>query len=110
MSTAHTDVEQVEQANTAFYEAMERGMLALGSEQCIAGVHVAGLLAAFRRRHPDVEICLRQAGAGALADEVAAGRLDLAFAVRTERADSDQLRFIVRQGKVTAIEWAWYID
>jgi ketosteroid isomerase-like protein len=25
VSTAHTDVEQVEQANTAFYEAMERG-------------------------------------------------------------------------------------
>ncbi|MET8642718.1 nuclear transport factor 2 family protein [Streptomyces sp. NPDC004074] len=25
MSTAHTDVEQVEQANTAFYETMERG-------------------------------------------------------------------------------------
>ncbi|MFI9648737.1 nuclear transport factor 2 family protein [Streptomyces sp. NPDC052040] len=25
MSTAHTDVEEVEQANTAFYEALERG-------------------------------------------------------------------------------------
>ncbi|MEW2493025.1 nuclear transport factor 2 family protein [Streptomyces nodosus] len=25
MSTAHTDVEQVEQANTTFYEALERG-------------------------------------------------------------------------------------
>jgi ketosteroid isomerase-like protein len=25
VSTAHTDIEQVEQANTAFYEAMERG-------------------------------------------------------------------------------------
>ena len=39
-----------------------RGTLALGAEQCIAGVHVAGLLAAFRRQHPDVEIRLRQSG------------------------------------------------
>jgi DNA-binding transcriptional LysR family regulator len=69
-------------------------MLALGSEQCIAGVHVAGLLAAFRREHPDVEICLRQAGSGALAEEVAAGRLDLAFAVRTAQEDTDQLRVV----------------
>ncbi|MFJ4979297.1 LysR family transcriptional regulator [Streptomyces coeruleorubidus] len=77
----------------AAVQGVLRGMLALGSEQCIAGVHVAGLLATFRHRHPDVEICLRQAGSGALAEEVAAGRLDLAFAVRTQ-ADSDQLRSV----------------
>jgi DNA-binding transcriptional LysR family regulator len=40
-----------------------------------------------------VEIRLRQAGSGALAEEVAAGRLDLAFAYRTQ-ADSDQLRSV----------------
>jgi DNA-binding transcriptional LysR family regulator len=38
-----------------------------------------------------VEIRLRQAGSGALAEDVAAGRLDLAFAVTT-RADTEQLR------------------
>lgn len=75
----------------AAVQGVLRGTLSLGTEQCIAGVHVAGLLAAFRRRHPDVEIRLRQAGSGALAEEVAAGRLDLAFAYRT-RADTDQLR------------------
>ncbi|AVH60509.1 MULTISPECIES: LysR family transcriptional regulator [Streptomyces] len=68
-----------------------RGTLSLGTEQCIAGVHVARLLARFRRRYPDVEIRLRQAGSAALAEEVAAGRLDLAFGVRTQ-ADTDQLR------------------
>ena len=52
-----------------------------------------GATAAFRRRHPDVEIRLRQAGSGALAEEVAAGRLDLAFAYRTQ-ADTDQLRSV----------------
>lgn len=77
----------------AAVQGVLRGTLALGTEQCIAGVHVAGLLAAFRRRHPDVEIRLRQAGSGALAEEVAAGRLDLAFAYRTQ-ADTDQLRSV----------------
>ncbi|MGW5665907.1 LysR substrate-binding domain-containing protein [Streptomyces sp. NPDC003758] len=75
----------------AAVQGVLRGTLALGTEQCIPGVHVAGLLATFRRRHPDVEIRLRQAGSGALAEEVAAGRLDLAFAYRTQ-ADTDQLR------------------
>ena len=77
----------------AAVQGVLRGTLALGTEQCIAGVHVAGLLAAFRRQHPDVEIRLRQAGSGALAEEVAAGRLDLAFAVRMQ-ADTDQLRSV----------------
>ncbi|MGW0881997.1 LysR family transcriptional regulator [Streptomyces sp. NPDC002671] len=77
----------------AAVQGVLRGTLALGTEQCIAGVHVARLLAAFRGRHPDVEIRLRQAGSGALAEEVAAGRLDLAFAYRTQ-ADSDQLRSV----------------
>ncbi|MFF4211381.1 LysR family transcriptional regulator [Streptomyces sp. NPDC001796] len=77
----------------AAVQGVLRGTLALGTEQCIPGVHVAGLLAAFRRRHPDVEIRLRQAGSGVLAEEVAAGRLDLAFAYRPQ-ADTDQLRSV----------------
>ncbi|MEV0738902.1 LysR substrate-binding domain-containing protein [Streptomyces sp. NPDC050549] len=77
----------------AAVQGVLRGTLSLGTEQCIAGVHAAGLLASFRRRHPDVEIRLRQAGSGALAEEVAAGRLDLAFAYRTQ-ADTDQLRSV----------------
>ncbi|MFI9646462.1 LysR family transcriptional regulator [Streptomyces sp. NPDC052040] len=77
----------------AAVQGVLRGTLSLGTEQCIAGVAVARLLAAFRRRHPAVEIRLRQAGSGALAEEVAAGRLDLAFAVRTG-PDTDQLRSV----------------
>ncbi|MGW1052555.1 LysR substrate-binding domain-containing protein [Streptomyces sp. NPDC002521] len=77
----------------AAVQGVLRGTLALGTEQCIAGVHVARTLAAFRGRHPDVEIRLRQAGSGALAEEVGAGRLDLAFAYRTQ-ADTDQLRSV----------------
>ncbi|WP_329274899.1 LysR family transcriptional regulator [Streptomyces sp. NBC_00691] len=77
----------------AAVQGVVRGTLSLGAEQCVAGVHVAGLLAAFRRRHPEVEIRLRQEGGLALAEDVAAGRLDLAFAYRT-RADSEQLRAV----------------
>ncbi|MCH0566616.1 MULTISPECIES: LysR family transcriptional regulator [unclassified Streptomyces] len=68
----------------AAVQGVLRGTLSLGTEQCIAGVDVAGVLATFRRGHPDVEIRLRQSGSAALADEVAAGRLDLAFAYRTQ--------------------------
>ncbi|MER6112265.1 LysR substrate-binding domain-containing protein [Streptomyces hirsutus] len=77
----------------AAVQGVLRGTLALGAEQCIAGVHPAELLADFRRRHPDVEIRLRQGGSAALAEEVAAGRLDLAFAYRTH-TDPDQLRSV----------------
>lgn len=81
---------------------MLRGTLAVGTEQCIAGVDVAKLLAAFRRRHPDVEIRLRQWGSAALAEEVAAGRLDLAFAYRVD-ADPDQLRVVPLTGEPVTV-------
>ncbi|MFJ2056083.1 LysR family transcriptional regulator [Streptomyces sp. NPDC087908] len=77
----------------AAVQGVVRGTLSLGAEQCVAGVRVAGLLAAFRGRHPDVEIRLRQEGGLALAEDVGAGRLDLAFAYRS-RADSDVLRSV----------------
>ncbi|MFG3660515.1 LysR substrate-binding domain-containing protein [Streptomyces sp. NPDC047706] len=95
LGEAERILAQVRSAHEAVaaVQGVLRGMLALGTEQCIAGVNVARLLAAFRHRHPDVEICLRQAGSGALLEEVAAGRLDLAFAVRTEES-TDQLRSV----------------
>ncbi|MEU3253791.1 LysR substrate-binding domain-containing protein [Streptomyces sp. NPDC006997] len=83
LAEAERILAQVRAAHEAVaaVQGVLRGTLALGTEQCIAGVDAPRLLAAFRHRHPDVEIRLRQAGSGALAEEVAAGRLDLAFAV-----------------------------
>ncbi|MGY6022842.1 LysR substrate-binding domain-containing protein [Streptomyces spinosirectus] len=100
LSEAERILAQVRSAHEAVaaVQGVLRGTLSLGTEQCIAGVNVAGLLAAFRRRHPDVEIRLRQAGSGELAEEVAAGRLDLAFAYRTQ-ADTDQLRSVSLTGE-----------
>lgn len=93
LAAAERILAQVRAAHEAVAEVQGvlRGTLAVGTEQCVAGVHVAGLLAAFRRGHPDVEIRLRQAGSAALAEEVAAGRLALAFAYRTQD-DPDPLR------------------
>lgn len=54
------------------------------------------------RRHPDVEIRLRQWGSAALAEEVAAGRLDLAFAYRVD-ADPDQLRVVPLTGEPVTV-------
>ncbi|MEV7787539.1 LysR substrate-binding domain-containing protein [Streptomyces sp. NPDC088106] len=95
LAEAERVLAQVRAAHEAVaaVQGVLRGTLALGSEQCIAGVNVAQLLATFRRRHPDVEIRLRQWGSAALAEEVASGRLDLAFAYRTE-ADPEQLRSV----------------
>ncbi|MGW2050695.1 LysR substrate-binding domain-containing protein [Streptomyces sp. NPDC001858] len=95
LAEAERVLAQVRAAHEAVaaVQGVVRGTLSVGTEQCIAGVHVAGVLAAFRRRHPDVEIRLRQTGSGALGEEVAAGRLDLAFAYRTQ-TDTDQLRCV----------------
>lgn len=95
LGEAERILAQVRSAHEAVaaVQGVLRGTLALGAEQCIAGVHPPGLLAAFRRLHPDVEIRLRQYGSGTLAEEVAAGRLDLAFAYRTQD-DTDQLRSV----------------
>ncbi|MCG8967929.1 LysR substrate-binding domain-containing protein [Streptomyces flaveolus] len=100
LGEAQRILAQVRSAHEAVaaVQGVLRGTLSLGTEQCIAGVPVAGLLAAFRRRHPDVEIRLRQAGSGELAEEVAAGRLDLAFAYRTQ-ADTEQLRSVSLAGE-----------
>ncbi|WP_217140008.1 LysR substrate-binding domain-containing protein [Streptomyces sp. AC627_RSS907] len=100
LGEARRILAQVRSAHEAVaaVQGVLRGTLSLGTEQCIAGVPVAGLLAAFRHRHPDVEIRLRQAGSGELAEEVAAGRLDLAFAYRTQ-ADTDQLRSVSLAGE-----------
>ncbi|MGW0118553.1 LysR family transcriptional regulator [Streptomyces sp. NPDC003327] len=95
LAEAERILAQVRAAHEAVaaVQGVLRGTLALGTEQCIAGVRTAALLAAFRRRHQDVEIRLRQSGSLDLADEVASGRLDLAFAYRT-RADHELLRSV----------------
>jgi DNA-binding transcriptional LysR family regulator len=63
----------------AAVQGLMRGTLSAGTEQCVTGIDVPGLLARFRTEHPQVQVRLRQANSAALTEEVAAGRLDLAF-------------------------------
>jgi DNA-binding transcriptional LysR family regulator len=70
----------------AAVQGLLRGTLSAGTEQCVTGVDVPALLARFRREHPQVQVRLRQANSAALAEDVAAGRLDLAFVAVDGRA------------------------
>ncbi|MDQ1735325.1 MAG: hypothetical protein QOH56_1576 [Pseudonocardiales bacterium] len=70
----------------AAVQGLFRGSLSVGAEQCIGVVDVPALLARFRATHPGVEIVLRQAGSVWLLDQVAAGRLDVAFVATSGRA------------------------
>lgn len=62
----------------AAVQGLLRGSLSVGTEQCV-NVDVGALLARFRAEHGNVEIRLRQAGSAVMAQDVADGRLDLAF-------------------------------
>ncbi|THA67037.1 LysR family transcriptional regulator [Streptomyces sp. A0958] len=63
-----------------------RGTLSVGVEQCVAGLRLPRLLAAFHRAHPHLDIRLRQEGTARLVDGVAGGRLDIAFAATVSPA------------------------
>ncbi|MEU4097079.1 LysR family transcriptional regulator [Streptomyces sp. NPDC026673] len=70
----------------AAVQGLMRGVLTIGTEQCLAGVDVPALLARFRGRHPGVEVRLRQAGSAALVQDITSGRLDVAFTALSGRA------------------------
>jgi DNA-binding transcriptional LysR family regulator len=63
--------------------------LSIGTGQYVGGLNLPELLARFHAAHPDVEIRLRQGGAGLLAEEVLEGRLDLAIAALPHTLRSD---------------------
>ncbi|GAA1558390.1 LysR family transcriptional regulator [Kribbella lupini] len=63
----------------AAVQGLVRGHLTVGLEQCLGVVDVPALLAKFRSAYPGVEIEVRQAGSTPMLDELASGRLDVAF-------------------------------
>jgi DNA-binding transcriptional LysR family regulator len=69
----------------AAVQGLLRGSLSVGAEQCIGVVDVPSLLARYRATHPGVEIMLRQAGSVWQLEELAAGRLDVAFVATSGR-------------------------
>jgi DNA-binding transcriptional LysR family regulator len=66
-------------AAVAAVEGLQRGHLSVGILQNIGTVRAAVFFGQFRRRHPGVQLQLRQASAATLAAQVRDGTLDLAF-------------------------------
>jgi DNA-binding transcriptional LysR family regulator len=63
----------------AAVRGLVRGRLSVGTIQALPVIDLPETLGRFRRRHPDVELYVRQAATGELVEEVRGGRLDLAF-------------------------------
>lgn len=71
-------------ANRAAAEAsaaagLVRGPLRVGTVATLTSVDLASLLVGFRKAHPGVDITLRVGGSDVLQEDLAAGRLDVAF-------------------------------
>ncbi|NYI92992.1 DNA-binding transcriptional LysR family regulator [Amycolatopsis endophytica] len=65
-------------------QGLVRGVLAVGTEQCIGVVDVPGALAKLHAAHPRIEIRLRHSGSADLMRELVAGQLDVAFVAGDE--------------------------
>jgi DNA-binding transcriptional LysR family regulator len=73
----------------AAVQGLLRGTLAIGTLQCLHVVHLPTVLAGFLAAHPGLEVRLRHGGSGELVEEVATGRLDVAFVSRPARCPDD---------------------
>jgi DNA-binding transcriptional LysR family regulator len=67
----------------AAVQGLLRGTVVVGTEQCITGVDVPAVLAAFRAEHPGVDVRLRHEGSLALLEQIPASRVDVAFVAVT---------------------------
>jgi DNA-binding transcriptional LysR family regulator len=67
----------------AAVQGLLRGTVVVGTEQCITGVDVPAVLAAFRAAHPGVDVRLRHEGSLALLEQIPASRVDVAFVAIT---------------------------
>jgi DNA-binding transcriptional LysR family regulator len=67
----------------AAVQGLLRGTVVVGAEQCVTGVDVPAVLAAFRAEHPGVDVRLRHDGSLALLDRIPASRVDVAFVAVT---------------------------
>jgi DNA-binding transcriptional LysR family regulator len=67
----------------AAVQGLLRGTVVVGTEQCITGVDVPAVLAAFRAEHPGVDVRLRHEGSLALLEQIPASQVDVAFVAVT---------------------------
>ncbi|GIE99610.1 LysR family transcriptional regulator [Paractinoplanes rishiriensis] len=81
LSEAHRTLASAAAARDAVaaVRGLLRGTLAVGCEQCLGVIDLPPMLASFRRAHPGVEIRLRYAGSGHVAEQIRLGRLNVGF-------------------------------
>lgn len=73
----------------AAVQGLLQGSLSIGTLQCLHVVHLPTVLAEFLSAYPGLEIRLRHGGSGELTEQVAQGRLDLAFVSRPARCPDE---------------------
>ena len=66
--------------DVAALDALERGRVEIGAMHNLGPVDLAAMIAAFRRRHPGLDVALREVTSDVMFDMVGADRLDLAIA------------------------------
>jgi DNA-binding transcriptional LysR family regulator len=66
----------------AAVQGLVQGSIAVGTLQCLHAVNLPSVLAGFLDTYPGLEIGLRHGGSGELTEQVAHGKLDLAFVSR----------------------------
>ncbi|RSD09559.1 LysR family transcriptional regulator [Amycolatopsis eburnea] len=99
---AKAAIEALERARATVQEASEglRGSLRIGTLTSVGGVDLPGLLGAFHRRYPlvDIHVAVSITGSTGLADEVRQGRLDVALVglPESDLAGLDVLRLDTR--------------
>ena len=79
----------------AAVQGLLRGTVVVGTEQCVTGVDVPAVLAAFRAEHPGVDVRLRHEGSLALLEQIPASRVDVAFVAVTGPVPDGVLLFPV---------------
>jgi LysR family transcriptional regulator, transcription activator of glutamate synthase operon len=84
----HVDLASEDMAELA---GLRAGRLTIGASRAIGSLDLSALLAEFHRRHPEVDLAVREDLSVALAGDLQAGELDLAFITRPHPDDDDGL-------------------
>jgi LysR family transcriptional regulator, transcription activator of glutamate synthase operon len=89
-------LSEVEAAHAELAElaGLRSGRVAIGAMQTLGPFDLTGVLAAFRRRYPGVELAVREEMSSRLAELLRGDQLDLAFFSVTEHFDRDGLELV----------------
>jgi LysR family transcriptional activator of glutamate synthase operon len=100
-------LRQVETAaeDMAAIAGVRGGRLTIGASRTVGSLGLSGLLAEFHRRHPAVDLTVREDLSVTLAAELRADAIDLAFITRPADPDDDglQLRVVSREPLVAIL-------